>query len=60
MSLLTPVQHGWAQGAAPPSSHTRMDLAQQVTGIELGGADYAVVGVVMVIALAALFVAVAR
>ncbi|GAA4611785.1 sodium-translocating pyrophosphatase [Saccharopolyspora hordei] len=54
MSLLTPVQHGWAQGAAPPSSHTRMDLAQQVTGIELGGADYAVVGVVMVIALAAL------
>ncbi|WP_433873567.1 sodium-translocating pyrophosphatase [Saccharopolyspora sp. CA-218241] len=31
-----------------------MDLAQHVTGIELGGADYAVVGVVMVIALAAL------
>ncbi|MCI2421957.1 sodium-translocating pyrophosphatase [Saccharopolyspora sp. K220] len=31
-----------------------MDLAQQATGIELGGADYAVVGVVMVIALAAL------
>ncbi len=54
MSLLTPVQHGWAQGAAPPSSHTRMDLAQQATGIELGGADYVVVGVVMVIALAAL------
>ncbi|MGP4018304.1 sodium-translocating pyrophosphatase [Saccharopolyspora sp. 5N708] len=54
MSLLTPVQHSWAQGAAPPSSQTRMDLAQQVTGIELGGADYAVVGVVMVIALAAL------
>ncbi|MFD0920864.1 sodium-translocating pyrophosphatase [Saccharopolyspora rosea] len=31
-----------------------MDLAQQATGIELGGADYTVVGVVMVIALAAL------
>ncbi|WP_435828918.1 sodium-translocating pyrophosphatase [Saccharopolyspora shandongensis] len=54
MSLLTPVQHGWAQGAAPPSSQTRMDLAQQATGIELGGADYVVVGAVMVIALAAL------
>nr|WP_246538351.1 sodium-translocating pyrophosphatase [Saccharopolyspora endophytica] len=54
MSLLTPVQHGWAQGAAPPSSQTRMDLAQQATGIELAGIDYAVVGVVMVIALAAL------
>ncbi|TDC89090.1 sodium-translocating pyrophosphatase [Saccharopolyspora aridisoli] len=54
MSLLTPVQHGWAQGAAPPSSQTRMDLAQQATGIELAGIDYAVVGAVMVIALAAL------
>ncbi|SFS57309.1 K(+)-stimulated pyrophosphate-energized sodium pump [Saccharopolyspora flava] len=54
MSLLTPVQHGWAQGAAPPSSQTRMDLAQQPTGIELAGIDYALVGVVMVIALAAL------
>jgi K(+)-stimulated pyrophosphate-energized sodium pump len=54
MSLLTPVQHGWAQGAAPPSSQTRMDLAQQATGIELAGVDYAVVGAVMVIALAAL------
>ncbi|SDY13945.1 K(+)-stimulated pyrophosphate-energized sodium pump [Saccharopolyspora shandongensis] len=54
MSLLTPVQHGWAQGAAPPSSQTRMDLAQKATGIELGGADYVVVGAVMVIALAAL------
>ncbi|TDD87448.1 sodium-translocating pyrophosphatase [Saccharopolyspora karakumensis] len=54
MSLLTPVQHGWAQGAAPPSSQSRMDLAQQATGIELAGIDYAVVGVVMVIALAAL------
>nr|WP_207954321.1 sodium-translocating pyrophosphatase [Saccharopolyspora elongata] len=31
-----------------------MDLAQQATGIELGGADYVVVGAVMVIALAAL------
>ncbi|MBQ0928073.1 sodium-translocating pyrophosphatase [Saccharopolyspora endophytica] len=31
-----------------------MDLAQQATGIELAGIDYAVVGVVMVIALAAL------
>lgn len=54
MSLLTPVQLGWAQGAAPPSSQSRMDLAQQATGIELAGVDYAVVGVVMVIALAAL------
>lgn len=54
MSLLTPVQHGWAQGAAPPSSPTRMDLAQQASGIELGGTEYAVVGVVMVIAAAAL------
>ncbi|MEV4733609.1 sodium-translocating pyrophosphatase [Saccharopolyspora sp. NPDC049426] len=54
MSLLTPVQHGWAQGAAPPSSQSRMDLAQQATGIELAGIDYAVVGAVMVIALAAL------
>jgi K(+)-stimulated pyrophosphate-energized sodium pump len=54
MSLLTPVQHGWAQGAAPPSSQTRMGLAQQATGIELAGVDYAVVGAVMVIALAAL------
>ncbi|MEV4645221.1 sodium-translocating pyrophosphatase [Saccharopolyspora sp. NPDC049357] len=31
-----------------------MDLAQQATGIELAGIDYAVVGAVMVIALAAL------
>ncbi|MEV0052982.1 sodium-translocating pyrophosphatase [Saccharopolyspora shandongensis] len=31
-----------------------MDLAQKATGIELGGADYVVVGAVMVIALAAL------
>nr|WP_207922351.1 sodium-translocating pyrophosphatase [Saccharopolyspora terrae] len=31
-----------------------MDLAQQATGIELAGVDYAVVGAVMVIALAAL------
>ncbi|MEV0082137.1 sodium-translocating pyrophosphatase [Saccharopolyspora sp. NPDC050642] len=31
-----------------------MDLAQQATGIELAGADYVVVGAVMVIALAAL------
>lgn len=51
MSLLTQVQPGWAQGAAPPSSTT---LAEQHTGIALGGADYAIVGVVLVIALAAL------
>ncbi|QUG99731.1 sodium-translocating pyrophosphatase [Saccharopolyspora erythraea] len=54
MSLLTPVQQGWAQGTAPPSSSHRMDLAQHATGIELATADYAVVGAVMVIALAAL------
>lgn len=51
MSLLTPVQQSWAQGTAPPRAN-RIALAQQ--GIELGGADYVVVGVVMVIALAAL------
>jgi K(+)-stimulated pyrophosphate-energized sodium pump len=54
MSLLTPVQQGWAQGAAPPSSLNRTELAQQLTGIELGVSDYAVVGVVMLIALGAL------
>src|SRR5690606_14401882 len=53
MSLLTEVQSGWAQGAAPPSSASRNYLAQPA-GIELAGADYAIVGVVMVIALAAL------
>jgi K(+)-stimulated pyrophosphate-energized sodium pump len=59
MSLLSVVQQGWAQGTtALSSSH---QLAQQYlaqgpgpAGIELGGADYAVVGVVIVIALAAL------
>ncbi|MFC7341093.1 sodium-translocating pyrophosphatase [Saccharopolyspora griseoalba] len=54
MSLLTPVQHSWAQGAAPPSSSPRTDLAQGHGAIQLAGGDYAVVGVVMVIALAAL------
>ena len=56
MSLLTPAQPGWAaQGTAPPSS-TQMNLAQAAPGggLDLSGADYAVVGVVMVIALAAL------
>ncbi|GAB3296583.1 sodium-translocating pyrophosphatase [Parasphingorhabdus pacifica] len=51
MSLLNPVQQGWSQGAAPPSSSIRVQAQQ---AIELGSADYAVVGVVMVIALAAL------
>jgi K(+)-stimulated pyrophosphate-energized sodium pump len=55
MSLFTQVQHGWAQGAAPPSSSTRIHFAQQhASSIELGGGDYAVVGVVIAIALAAL------
>lgn len=56
MSLLSPVQPGWvAQGTAPPSSTHRMDLAQNAPGaFELSGSDYAVVGVVLIIALAAL------
>ncbi len=56
MSLLSPVQPGWvAQGTAPPSSTHRMDLAQNTSGaLELSGSDYAIVGVVMIIALAAL------
>ena len=52
MSLLTQVQPGWTQGAAPPGPHTA--LAAEHGGIALGGADYAIVGVVLVIALAAL------
>jgi len=56
MSLLSPVQPGWAaQGTAPPSSTHRTHLAQSATsGLDLSGADYAIVGVVMLIALAAL------
>lgn len=60
MSLLTSVQQGWAQGAAPPSTSNLMTaapnpaLAQHQSAIQLGGADYAVLGVVVVIALAAL------
>ncbi len=54
MSLLTQVQRTWSEGAAPPSSPNRMDVAEQPVGIALGGADYAIVGVVLLIALAAL------
>ncbi|RCW40193.1 K(+)-stimulated pyrophosphate-energized sodium pump [Halopolyspora algeriensis] len=66
MSLLTAVQSPWAQGTAPPSSSNRSDLAQDpathhvlaqnpaAQELQLGTADYTILGVVLVVALAAL------
>ncbi|MDR7301709.1 sodium-translocating pyrophosphatase [Haloactinomyces albus] len=70
MSLLTAVQSRWTQGTAPPGSSNRSDLAQDSTiqdsaaqsvlarnsaqQLQLGTADYTILGVVLVVALAAL------
>ncbi|QGK68410.1 sodium-translocating pyrophosphatase [Allosaccharopolyspora coralli] len=51
MSLLFGVHGGWAQGAAPPESS---GVRAASTDIALTGPDYAVVGVVIAIALGAL------